>query len=101
MDAMADSAGALDEAYSVYMDSTTAHLNQFKAAFQELGSVTLETESLNRFIDAGTTLLGLLTGLIDTVGTLPTLVMAASAAMSFKNIGRDKMFFLNNSRNCR
>ena len=34
MDDMANSAGTLQESYDTYMESTTAHINQFKAALQ-------------------------------------------------------------------
>ena len=36
MDEMANSAGTLQESYAVFMESITAHINQFKAAFQSL-----------------------------------------------------------------
>lgn len=94
MDAMSDSAGALNEAYSVYMDSTTAHINQFKAAFQELSSDLFDSDELKFFIDSGTTILSTLTQIVDTVGTLPTLLGVVAGAMSFKDFGREKKYSL-------
>lgn len=60
MDAMANSAGTLDQAYGTYMESTTAHLNQFKAAFQGLASDAIDTSAMNSIIDSGTELLNIL-----------------------------------------
>lgn len=60
MDAMAISAGALDQAYGTYMESTTAHLNQFKAAFQGLSGSAIDTSAMNSIIDSGTELLNIL-----------------------------------------
>ena len=39
MEAMANSTGTLEESYSIYMDSVTAHVNQLKAAFQGLSAM--------------------------------------------------------------
>ena len=47
---------------------------------------------LKELIDTGTDLLSILTDVIEMFGTIPTLVTAIVAAMSFKNIGKDKMF---------
>lgn len=53
MEAMADSAGALDDAYATYLDSTTAHINQFKASFQELSATIMSSELLSTIVDIG------------------------------------------------
>lgn len=87
MDAMADSAGALDEAYSVYMESTTAHINQFKAAFQELSSNIFNSELLKFFIDIGT-------GIVNVINTLEQLhlllPMIVASIVLIKGIGISK-----------
>ena len=54
MDAMKDSAGELDSSFGIYLDSVQAHINQFKAAFQELSSDVFKSGILNFFIDIGT-----------------------------------------------
>ncbi len=70
MDAMSHSAGELQKSYNIYMESTTAHINQFKAAFQELGADTFDSDFLNQFIDLGTALIGILDGIINVVNAL-------------------------------
>lgn len=70
MDAMADSAGELQKSYDIYLESTTAHINQFKVAFQKLGSDTFDSDFLNQFIDLGTVLIGILDGIINVVNAL-------------------------------
>lgn len=77
MDAMSDSAGELQKSYDIYMESTTAHINQFKAAFQELGADTFTSEFLQQFIDIGTSVIEFLDGLmkcIDAIGGLNTVL---------------------------
>lgn len=74
MEAMAGSAGALDDAYSVYLESTTAHINQFKAAFQELSSVTASSDLLKWFVDLGRSMTELLTVLVKAKALIPTVI---------------------------
>lgn len=69
MEDMANSAGTLQSSYDTFMESTTAHINQFKAAFQSLAETTVKTDFLNGFIDFGT-------GLIKTVESVMTLINA-------------------------
>ena len=70
MEDMANSAGTLQDSYSVFMESTTAHINQFKAAFQSLSQTTFSSDFLNDFIDFGTTLLGILESIVKVVNAL-------------------------------
>ena len=60
MEDMANSAGTLQESYATYIDSVTAHINQFKAAFQSLSQTTFSSDFLNGIIDFGTGILGVL-----------------------------------------
>lgn len=74
---MANSAGTLRESYAVFMESTTAHINQFKAAFQSLSQTTFSSGFLNEFIDLGTGLLGILESVmkvVDALGGLNTVL---------------------------
>lgn len=70
MDAMATSAGTLQESYRTFMDSVTAHINQFKAAFQSLSQSTFTQEFLTNVIDIGTKLIGVLEKLMEVVNAL-------------------------------
>lgn len=75
-----------------YMDSLQAKLNQLQAAWEELSQAFMDDGFLKELIDTGTDLLSILTDVIEMFETIPTLVTAIVAAMSFKNIGKDKMF---------
>lgn len=57
MDSMASSANTLDEAYATYLDSTTAHINQFKAASQSLAANIFNSEFLSTMVDIGRVML--------------------------------------------
>lgn len=88
MDDMANSAGTLQESYDTYMESTTAHINQFKAALQSLSQTTISTEFLNGIIDFGTGILGILETLmrlIDALGGLNTVLTTTAAIIAIIN----------------
>lgn len=70
MDAMANSTGELQKSYDIYLESATAHINQFKAAFQKLGSDTFDSDFLIQFIDLGTALIGILNAIVNVVNAL-------------------------------
>lgn len=86
-----NSAGVATKANDTYMESATAHINQFKASFEELSADVLDSDLIGNIVDAGTKLLGLLDGISKLVGALPGdftgLAVAISAALSFKNVG--------------
>lgn len=97
MDEMADSAGTLQDSYDIYMDSVTAHVNQFKAAFQSLSSTTMDAGFMKDIVDAGTDLLGILREIvqvIDSLGGLSFVTFGAGLITLFtqihKSAGRPK-----------
>lgn len=88
MEDMANSAGTLQESYATYMESTTAHINQFKAAFQSLSQVTFSPDFLNGFIDFGTGLVGILETVvkfINALGGLNTALFATAGILAVIN----------------
>lgn len=88
MDSMSDSAGALTDAYSVYMDTTQAHINQFKATFQDLGSDIFQSDTLKTFVDTGANILKTLDSLIEKFGVLGTVLPIVGIIKFIKNFGR-------------
>lgn len=91
MDEMSNSAGELQKSYDIYMESTTAHINQFKAAFQELGADTFDSEFLQQFIDLGTHIIELLDGLagvVDAIGGLNTVLNITIILLATINGGK-------------
>ena len=91
-----DSEGSAMEEHAKWMESLEAKINILKAAWEELSEAFLDDKFLGKVIDTGTDLLNVLTKIVDTIGSIPTLALAVGAAMSFKNVGRDKMFSLLN-----
>lgn len=77
---MANSAGALDEAYATYMSSAEAHINQFNAAYGNLARTVADTGLINFVIDLGTGFLNLASSLQE-VGALLPIVTALGTAI--------------------
>ena len=85
MEDMANSAGTLQESYATYIDSVTAHINQFKAAFQSLSQTTFSSDFLNGIIDFGTGILGVLETLMrltDVLGGLNGVLVKTAAIIA-------------------
>ena len=76
MDSMANSANTLDEAYATYLDSTTAHINQFKAASQSLAANIFDSKFLSTMVDIGRVMLEFNDALVKT----KTIFLALPAA---------------------
>lgn len=86
MDAMANSAGALDDAYSTYLDSTTAHINQFKASFQVLSSSLFNNKMLSFIVDLGRGIVDFATALQKVHLLIPGIVSGIAAIKTLKLI---------------
>lgn len=87
-----NSEGSATEELGKWMEGFEAKSKQFRAAFESLSLTFLDSSFFKGLIDAGTGVLKILTAIIDNVGVLPTLIGTISAALSFKNVGKDKMF---------
>lgn len=82
-----DSEGSAMAEHEKWMESLEAKVLQLKAAWEELSQAFMDDSFLKGLVDAGTTVLSTLTKIIDTFGTLPTLLTIAAGVMSFKNVG--------------
>lgn len=89
--------GTAAEENEKYMNSMQGKINALITSWQALSNTFLSSDFLKGLIDGGNTLLSILDSITGTFDTLPTLITAVTAALSFKNIGRIKMFVLNNS----
>ena len=84
MSRMEGSAGELQKAYDEYMKSAEAHINQFKAAFEELAMSFVKSDFITEIVDIGRELVELLskfTALINTLGGLKTVLIGVGAAL--------------------
>lgn len=59
MEAMGNASGAMQGAYGQWMDSITAHIETFKAAFEGLADDIINSELLTGLIDIGTGLINI------------------------------------------
>lgn len=83
----AESTGSAMAEHEKWMQSLEAKVNQLKATWEGLSQAFMDDSFLKGLVDAATTLLDILTKVVDTFGTLPTLITAAMIALSFKNVG--------------
>jgi len=87
MEAMADSAGALEGAYDVFLDSMTAHINTFKAALQELSRTAIDSGFVNSIVDIGTNVLELLEPIAGAIGHITSALGPLGTAIAGLGIG--------------
>lgn len=77
-----------------YLDSIDGKMAQLENRAQEFWFKVIDSETIKNGIDLLSTLLKGTTDFVDTVGLLPTILTGIGAALSFKNVGRDKMYSL-------
>ncbi len=87
----ADSAGSALAENEKYLESIEGKLSQFKATFQDFSDSIINSGLVKFIVDAGSTILNILTKIIDGLGTVPAILGTILAVMSFKKIGRGKM----------
>lgn len=82
-----NSAGEAARANSIYMDTTSAHMNQFKAAFQDLSRTVVDSNLLKTFVDLGTGILKALNSVAEFIeklgGIVPVIGLVASGFAAF------------------
>ena len=84
-DAM-NSAGVATQANATYMDSAQAHLNQFKATFQELAANVVQSDLVKELTDTGTAFLELANSVVtfvDSAGGLTTVLGVFGTIQAF------------------
>ena len=65
---------------------------QLENLAQEFWFKVIDSETIKNGSDLLSTLLKGATDFVDTVGLLPTILTGIGAALSFENVGRDKMY---------
>lgn len=84
--AMNDSEGSAERELSNYQKGIQYSLDRIKAQFQELSTVTLDSDLFKGVIDSGTAFLDVLTSIIDVGGGIPALLGAIGGIKLFKNL---------------
>jgi len=95
MEAMGNSAGALEEAYRIRMDSIKAHTDTMKAAFDELSMTFVNSDFAKESVDFLTDILELLTAILGPlgkivgfIGPIGTIGAAGGIGLLVKNLGQ-------------
>ena len=84
--ALNESIGSAEQELENWNKGIEASFSRFKAQFQELSTVALNSDFLKGFIDAGTGVLNLITKLQDKFGTLATIIAGAGIAKTIMSI---------------
>lgn len=80
------SAGSAAKEQEAWMQGLEARVERFKSAWQELSMTVLESDLLKGLIDAGTTLLEILTKIVETGSAIPLIFGGAGIAAFVKNL---------------
>jgi len=80
-----NAAGTAAQEQEKYMNSLQGKINAFKASWSALANTVISSNFLKDMVDAGTVLLTLLDNIVGKLGTLPTLLSAITAIISFKS----------------
>lgn len=86
LESATDSAGSAAAENEKYLDSILGKVAQFNAAFETLSATVIDADFSKGVVDAGTTILDVITQLIDGVGTLKALAMGVGAALSLGKV---------------
>lgn len=96
--------GTLQEQQNTYMESTKAHLNQLKAASEDVFDSFLDPDTINTFADGISRILSLLADQIDALGGgTNTLLSISSSALAIfnKQITQSLIGMVGNIRNAK
>lgn len=89
-----NSDGSAEQELNSYLDSIDGKMAQLENRAQEFWFKVIDFETIKNGISLLSTLLKGATDFVDTVGLLPTILTGIGAGLSFKNVGRDKMYSL-------
>lgn len=81
-----NSEGSAQQEQDRWMQSMEAKIQQFKSQFQELSTTAMDSDLLKGAIDAGISLLNVLTRIVDVGGTIPIVLGGIGGAKLFKNL---------------
>ena len=82
-----NSSGSAQRENEKHLDSIKGRVENLKTSFQELSSVTLNTDFVKGLISGFTELLDILSAVIDKVGVIPTVLGGIGIAAFAKNFG--------------
>lgn len=89
-----EASGQSMEKFAAYQESATGKIEGFKNAFQSLSTTAIDSNIFKGLIDSGTTLLNILTQLIDVGGGIPLIFGGTAVVKAIKNFDRSNDFVL-------
>ena len=96
LEASEESAGSALAEHERAMQGIEARLNRLTASFEEFSQAFMNTDGVKGVIDLFTNFLSILTKIVQTFGSFPTVIGVAAGALSAtKNVGRTKRRPLN------
>lgn len=91
---MAGSAGSAEREMETASEAVSFHLNRLQQVWVGVAQNLFQRSDMNVVIDTFTSLSNVIEFATDKLGLFKTAALGITAALSFKNIGRDKMFSL-------
>lgn len=94
IEAMDESAGSSDKEMSTIEQSLEYKINSLKETWVGTVQQMIDRGDIGKVVDALTKISEAIGFVVDKLGLLKTTVLGVTAALSFKNVGRDKMYSL-------
>lgn len=92
IEAMDESAGSSDKEMSTIEQSLEYKINSLKETWVGTVQQMIDRGDIGKVVDALTKISEAIGFVVDKLGLLKTTVLGVTAALSFKNVGRDKMY---------
>lgn len=92
IEAMDESAGSSDKEMSTIEQSLEYKINSLKETWVGTVQQMIDRGDIGKVVDALTKISESIGFVVDKLGLLKTTVLGVTAALSFKNVGRDKMY---------
>ena len=86
-EAAKNSAGSAQKEFDAWSQSIEAHINTFKASFESLSQTIVNSDLIKFIVDSGTEILNTIDNIVNSIGTIPTLLSGIAAVGVFKNAG--------------
>lgn len=94
MDNMANSAGNAEAEMDVVRESAAYALNELKETFTSLAQHSVSRGGLKELINAGTTILGIVDGIVEKIGLIPTILTTVAGIITSKKMTKGGLFGL-------
>lgn len=94
LESLGEAEGSALRENDAIVDSINGRIKILSASIENFWQTAIDDSVIKNGVSALTSLVEGATNLVDTFGLLPPILTAVSAALSIKNVGRDKMYSL-------